>query len=262
MNRPRQAPDPNRPDINPLAQVAGMLILTLPALLSFDRFTPLAALALAVPAIAICLRPRLSAWLPLLWPLLLLAAGAGLTNLLFAVPPGPSKTVWSWGIFNVSDWSLVRAESITARTLALTVIATLSAVAMSPLALVRALMQNLRLSPRWGYSLYAGLNLLPGLRDDLSQLKHTRLIRLAGRRQSLGDALSLPVYLLAGAIRRAERIAVSMTVRELEDAKERTFLVPSPWRRRDNLYLALCASLAGLALAASLLSGNYRFDLG
>jgi energy-coupling factor transport system permease protein len=124
------------------------------------------------------------------------------------------------------------------------------------------MMQNLGLSPRWGFALYAGLNVLPGLMDDLATLKHSRRIRLAGRRQSLFDALSLPIILLSGAIRRAERISVSMTVRELEEARDRTFLVSSPWRRRDTLYLALCAFLAIATLAISIALGSFRLDLG
>jgi energy-coupling factor transport system permease protein len=258
----RAQADIDRPWINPLAQAGGLLILSLPVFLSFDLLTPVLALAFALPTVVLLLRPRLRSWLPLVFPLLLIAAGAGITNLLFAVAPGATRTHWVWGPIRITDFSISRAMAISARTMSLTLITTLTAVAMSPLALVRALMQNLGLSPRWGFSLYAGLNVLPGLLDDLATLKHTRMIRLAGRRQSLADALSLPVILLSGAIRRAERISISMTVRELEEARGRTFLVPSPWLRRDVLYLSLCALLAAATLAIAIALGSFRFNLG
>jgi energy-coupling factor transport system permease protein len=139
---------------------------------------------------------------------------------------------------------------------------TLTATSLSATELVRALMQNCGLSPRWGYALYAGLNCVPALRDDLETLKATRRIRLAGRRESLADSLSLPIYLLAGAIRRAERITISMTVRELECGEKRTYLVTCRWGARDAAYLCATAIIAITTLILSIQGGYFRYGLG
>jgi energy-coupling factor transport system permease protein len=249
--------------VNPLAALAGSAFLCVPPLVSFDRVTPWIAVALGIPVLCLCLRPKLSVWSKLALPLLAVSIGAGISNLLFAVPKtGTSPRYLGWGIFAISEFSVDRCLAVSARTLALTVIMTLTTVSMSPLDLVRAMMQNLGLSPRWGFSFFAGMNIVPALGTELEMLKSTRKIRLAGRRESLADSLSLPVFLLAGAIRKAERISVSMTVRGIETAGRRTFLVQCPWKARDTLYVALCAAVSAVVLFASLYFGFFHYDLG
>jgi len=249
------------PRVNPLGQIAGLLLLLVPALLSFDPWTPLLSLVAALPLLVFWLRPAWKTWFPLAVPIVFLAGGLFVMNLLFTVPAG-SRMLWSWGWLSVTSRSWVRAWAVFDRALALSMVSTLTACAFGPLPLVRALMQQAGLSPLWGYSLYAGLNVLPSLVDDLKTLQDTRKVRNGGRRLTWAEALSLPLTLLAGAIRRAERISLSMAGRELETAEHRTFVVVSLWRWTDTVYVVVCGLVAGTVLTIALGAKFFQFDLG
>jgi energy-coupling factor transport system permease protein len=238
------------------------LFLLFPAFLAFDPWTPLLVLSAALPLLVFWLRPSWKTWSRLVWPIFCLAGGLFVVNLLFTVPTPDAKVIWAWGWFSVTARSWHRAWAVFNRALALSVLSTLTACSFGPLPLVRALMQQAGLSPLWGYSLYAGLNILPSLVQDLRTLQEARRVRMRGRRQTLAEALTLPLTLLAGSVRRAERVSFSMAGRELENSRNRTYVVVSLWKWTDTVYLTVCAAGAAAVLIGALGAGFFRFGLG
>lgn len=247
--------------VNPLANIAGLMALMVPALVSFDPITPLCVLACGLTLFFAMARPGIGSWLRLAGPFLFLSLGIGLVNLVFTESKG-STMFYALGPVQISEYSIQRALSVSARSLALTALCTLAATAMSAIALVRALMQQAKLNPVFGFSLFAGLNALPQLGEDIRQMERIRVLRAGGRRRPFGERLALPVILLAGAIRRAERASLSMAARGLEGIRHRSFVVVSVFRARDWIFIAVCVAASVLCLYLSTRFGWFRFDLG
>ncbi|MFQ6550332.1 energy-coupling factor transporter transmembrane component T family protein [Aestuariibius sp. 2305UL40-4] len=101
---------------------------------------------------------------------------------------------------------------------------------------VRALMQYLRLPTSMVFALMQAMHMVPDLRAEMLQLRMARAIRLGRplrRFPNPGEALSLAIPLLAYAIRRATRAALSFEARGLQPGRARTNL-PQPSIRRTD----------------------------
>lgn len=247
--------------ISPVAQLAVVFVELVPVLLSFDPFTPLPFLALAILHTAVLGRVPLRRAAGVLLPLCLLPLGLFLLNLFFTRPE-PGDRFVRLLFLNVRERALLRAEVLALRSLALIALSVGYLLVTDPLDLVNALMQQVGLSPRVGFSLYVAWNTIPHLREDLRRIDAAHRIRLRGRRRRFPEALAVAVTLLAGAVRHAERASLSMSARGLEEARGRTFLKVSRWRRADTIYLCLFGVLTGIILAALVHGGLFVFGLG
>jgi energy-coupling factor transport system permease protein len=119
---------------------------------------------------------------------------------------------------------------------------------------VRALMQQCRLPAPMGFALMHAMHMVPDLRAEMLQMRMARAIRLGRplrRFPAPGEAVNLAIPLLAYAIRRATRAALSFEARGLGSSAKRTFLPQTRVRRADWGLLALGLS----ALAAALTLG-------
>jgi energy-coupling factor transport system permease protein len=105
---------------------------------------------------------------------------------------------------------------------------------------VRALMQHLRLPVPMGFALLQAMHMAPDLRAELLQLRMARAMRL-GRRllrvPAPTEAIALAIPLLAYAIRRATRAALSFEARGLQRDRVRTTLPQPPMTGRDAIVL-------------------------
>jgi energy-coupling factor transport system permease protein len=171
-------------------------------------------------------------------PLAVLPLGLFLLNLFFT-NPAPDDTFRDVLIFTVRERALARAAALGLRSLALIGLSVGYLLTTDPQDLVNALMQQVHLSPRIGYSLYVAWNTIPFLREDLRRIEAAHRIRLRGRRRRIGEALPVAITLLTGAIRHAERASLSMLARGLESEGKRTYLVTMPWRAVDTIYVVV-----------------------
>ena len=120
---------------------------------------------------------------------------------------------------------------------------------------VRALMQHLRLSPSLGFALMQAMHMVPDLRAEMLQLRMARAIRLGRTLRRFpvpGEVISLAIPLLAYAIRRATRAALSFEARGLQPGRPRSNLPQPPIRRADWTLLFL--GLGVLAATAAIMS--------
>ncbi len=230
--------------VNPIAQILGVSFLLVPIFLSFDPWRPLYVLATGGAVFVLWLKPPFRLFLRFLFPFLYLSISLFIMNLLFTPTPPNAQIYWESSMIVISNYALNRACSVAFRTFSLSMLSIILISSMTPSSLVRALMQQLKLSPRWGYALYAGLNLMPALIQELKTLHQCRMIRYAGRAPEIKEYLTIPILILASAIRKAHRISFSMAARELEGIKVRTFVIKSTWGVSNYLFLVCCGLMS------------------
>lgn len=132
------------------------------------------------------------------------------------------------------------------------------ALTTDPGRLVRALMLHMRLPAPIGFALMQAMHLVPDLRDEMVQLRMARAIRLGRplrRIPSVTEATSLAIPLLAYAIRRATRAALSFEARGLQAGKLRTHLPQPPITRAD-----MSVAAAGTCLLAAILVFGFQTE--
>lgn len=127
------------------------------------------------------------------------------------------------------------------RVLACGMISAVFALTTDPGQFVRALMQHLRLPAPMGFALMQAMHMVPDLRAEMLQLRMARAIRLGRplrRVPGPAEAITLAIPLLAYAIRRATRAALSFEARGLQPGRARTHLPQPPMRLVDTIMLA------------------------
>lgn len=109
-----------------------------------------------------------------------------------------------------------------------------------PTKFMLSLIQHCKLSPRIGYGMMAAYRFLPLFRQELNQ------IRAAHRIRGLGEAAGLrgrweqlkryTIPLMAGAIRKAERVAIAMESKGFDGSRDRSYYHVVKWTYRDLIF--------------------------
>ncbi|MGX5696812.1 energy-coupling factor transporter transmembrane component T [Agromyces soli] len=149
-------------------------------------------------------------------------------------------------LFSVGDWSFTLAMYLVGlatalRIAALIVLSLASGLTTTGPELVRALVQNLRVPYRIGYTALAALRFVPRFGHELEVIRAAHRVRgtdpgrgpIAAIRRTTATA----VPLLAGAIRHAERVALAMDARAFGAHPTRTERTLSRWRVRDTVFV-------------------------
>lgn len=141
------------------------------------------------------------------------------------------------------------------RVLACGMISAVFALTTDPGQFVRALMQYLRLSAPVGFALMQSMHMVPDLRAEMLHLRMARAIRLGRplrRFPGPAEAIALAIPLLAYAIRRATRAALSFEARGLQPGRARSHLPQPHIAPRDWILLASGYGTLGLLMAVLL----------
>ena len=128
--------------------------------------------------------------------------------------------------------------------------------------LISALMQQLHLSPRIGYAIYAAWNTIPYLKKDFIRIKHIHEIRRMGAKPTISDNLQIASTLIIDGIRHAERASISMSVRGIETTRDRTFIHESKWCITDTIYTLTFLLISLSAFILLIIKGRFVFGLG
>jgi energy-coupling factor transport system permease protein len=118
---------------------------------------------------------------------------------------------------------------------------------------VRALVQQLRVPYRIGYTALAAFRFVPRFGHELDVIRQAHRVRGAhggrGPFAAMARWWGYIVPLLAGAIRHAERVALAMDSRAFGAYPDRTERHIVPWRTRDTVFiLAFWVVTAGILL--------------
>jgi energy-coupling factor transport system permease protein len=227
--------------LNPVSKLTVMLLFGIPLLISVDMVTAgglLAAELIALPVLG--LGPR--RLLVYAWPMALGLAGIWLANL-----------IASGGIGSLAV--------ISVRLVALALPGLLLVLTTEPVTLADALVQLWHLPYRFAYGALAALRMVPLLADDWQSLRRAR--RARGIDAGRNPIAALRLYggivfaLLVLAIRRGVRLAAAMDARGFGARRDRTYARVSTLHRRDAIFIAVAAVVAGLVVALSLVTGQW-----
>lgn len=246
------------PSVKLIATVACLGALTL----VFDPFVPALVLLVALLAAKWSARIPLKAMAAGLFPFLLL--GLGFFWMQVAFPRGDVASLVP--IARVGPLTLYREGLFVGAALGLRVLCyaafgLLFVATTDPTRLVLSLMQQLRLSPRFGYSLLTAYRFFPMYQTELQHVRAAHQVRGVEEGEGLfGRVNRLRRYaipLLAGAVRRAEAVAVAMESRGFDGRRQRTYYHRVPLRLSDLWiglgYLAVVGACLWLGRALGLL---------
>lgn len=255
-------PDPAAPlaRANPVAKLGAGLVLLLALFASLDGVTALivlAALAALLPLSGLAPRTLVGrAWL-----IGLAAVSIGVFNVIFAAEQlGP--TLVEVGPLRIGAETAVNGAGLAARLLAIALAGLLATATSQPTDVADALVQQLRVSPRFAVGVLAALRLLPLLASEWQTIAMARRARgvEAGRspvavaRLFAGQLLAL----LVGAIRRGTRMAMAMEARGFGAMPCRSVARIQRMRPGDWAWILGALLLAAGAIGTSLWLGTWR----
>lgn len=250
--------------INPTAKLVANLIALTALVLVSDPLTPLMMLSAALVAgwLGGALRPR---HLTLMLPFALLAFGMFWVNAVWARVPG-AVPFGHLGPFLFTDKGLLLGAALGLRVLAIAAFSVTFTAATDPTDLMLSLVQQLRLNPRYAYSVLAALRFLPTLESEFQIIRAAHRIRGAGSERWWAGPRRWHRYaipLLAGGIRRAERVAIAMEARGFCPRATRTYYRTLRWRLRDTIFVlataGVVAAILGISAALGWLNGLSRW---
>ncbi|GIF71578.1 energy-coupling factor transporter transmembrane component T family protein [Asanoa siamensis] len=160
-------------------------------------------------------------------------------------------TLWSGALENGLATGL--------RVAAVVLLALVSGLTTDGADLVRAMITQLRLPYRVGYAGLAAMRFVPRFGQELETIRSAhRVRRVAGGRgpvAAVGRQLGYAIPLLAGGMRHADRVSLSMEARGFGAHPTRTERRHVPFRLRD---VVLLTALVASALLLPLVSGGPR----
>jgi len=180
-----------------------------------------------------------------------LAVLAALSHPANGDPAAPAAV--SIGVIRISEAGLLGALALGLRLVAIALTSVLVFGPGDPTGLADSLVQQWRVPDRFAFGTIAALGLAPLLGADWAATRAARRLRglapggLPGRLASIGGRL---VVLLVTAIRRAERMALSMDARGFDSGITRSHYRLVRLGRLDGLVLLGAFAIAALALLA------------
>lgn len=231
--------------LNPLAKVAAVLPAWVALLFTRDILTPLVFVVLGVLLIlaGAQLRPSIVLGLLVGLPavLLLMALSFGLWT--DASRVADQRILFSVGAYDYTVGAFAVGLATSLRLGALVTLALIGGLTTTGPDLARALVAQLRIPYRIGYTAVAAYRFLPRFGSELALIRQAQRVRgVTGGWGPVGAvrrAFAAVVPLLASSIRHAERMALAMESRAFGAHPTRTERVPSRWRVRDTVFVAL-----------------------
>ena len=248
---PRELGETSFARANPLARLAPAAALGFINVLSLDAVTSVTTLLLVVLALPLTgLTYRELARTA--WPLGFAALTLLVVNTVADPTPGLGASDLATGALTASRLLAIALPGVVA-------FATIDAVDLTD-----AIVQQLRLPPRFGYGSLAAMRLMPMLMDDWRSQSMAARARGVAARTPIGRVAELPrrvLLLLVSALRRATRLAVALDARGFGNL-DRGSSRPSEWRATDSAWCIGGVLVAAGVTAASVVAGTWSLVLG
>lgn len=235
--------------LNPIAKLVAPLPAMILIVFTRDHATPLAFVVLALVLLLVGARLRAAVVAALVVGTVVGVAVLGAT---FGVWVDPSRVddttaAASVVLMQVGDWRFTLAAYLIGlatalRVAAIVLLSLIAGLTTTGPELVRALVQNLRVPYRVGYTALAALRFVPRFRHELDVIRAAHRVRGIDAGRGPVDAvrrfISYSIPLLASAIRHAERVALAMEARAFGAHDTRTERILSRWQLRDTVFVA------------------------
>jgi energy-coupling factor transport system permease protein len=239
---------------NPALKLLSVMIPVFALTMTFDPWTPLAFFVLGLGACRLLGRvPLRRLARPLLFFFVVGAVGFLGSNALFYAPAEGQTLhiLWQAGPLHISAEGLRAGVSLTLRMMALITFSLLFVMTTNPTDFILSLIQQARVPYRLGYGVLVAYRFVPLWRSELDTIRAAHRIRGAGERATLRgrweQVQRYAIPLLAGAIRKAERVAIAMDSKAFGAAEQRTYY------RRLHVAPADWALLAGAVALSALI---------
>ena len=232
--------------MNPVLKLASIGLSMIVLTFSFDPFVPFTLLiTLLVLSLFLGKVPVLAMFKGLV-PFLLLAFGFFIMQVAF--PRDASGPVLlNLGSLVVYQESFFRGMALGLRVLAYAAYALLFVATTDPTELLLSLMQQIKLSPKYGYSILAAYRFFPLYQSEFTTLKEAHQVRGLNERNGIKGIIErlrrYAIPLLAQAIRKAERVAIAMEARGFTGDRDRNFYRQLSVTPRDWLLAVILLSL-------------------
>lgn len=229
--------------LNPLAKLAGPIPSILVLVFVRDLATPVSFIVLAY--VVLCVGARVSRGaLALLAaiPVAVAVLGVGFSIWVDAGVVEDSPVAWQIGGWTMYTGALAIGFATALRLAAIFALSLIPGLTTTGPDLVRALVQQLRVPYRIGYTAMAAFRFLPRFRYELEVIRSAHRVRGShggrGPFAAVARWIGYVVPLLAGAIRHAERVALAMEARAFGAHPTRTERYLVPFRARDVVFIA------------------------
>jgi energy-coupling factor transport system permease protein len=250
---------------NPTIKLAAVIAAALPLTFVFDPVTPLVMFVAILAVGRILGGLSLRAQLRPLAVFVLAGIAILLANIFFNKQNATSPLVFSIGAVDITRAALWAAASLWLRLLCFALLSLVFVRTTEPQHLLLSLVHQLHLSDRVAYGIMVGYRMLPVFQADYVTIRAAQ--RLRGVRE--GSALLHPfsrirryaLPLLAGAVRRAGRIAIAMDARAFGALPRRTYRERMLVVGADWVFLALAVVVVAGIVTGTWLSGIGRFTV-
>ena len=223
-------------DMNPSVKFVLITLCMLTLAFFFDPWTPLLFWIGVLLIQLLFSKVSWKKWSLFMLPFFITSFGYFWTTLVFAEDKS-GAVVWSIGSLIITETQLEHALSLSFRVLAFSSLSLLFALTTNPMTFILSLMQQLRLSPKIAYGIMVGYQFLPVLKDEFVQIQQAHRIRGANKDRNLFQKIvgsrRVLIPMLAGAVRKAERVAFAMEARGFTGERRKSYFQVIPIRFVD-----------------------------
>ena len=244
--------------LNPLAKIAGPLPAMVVLIFSGDLAIPLALIALALGLLLVGAHLSGRALLGLF---VVLPLGTAVLSVSLGLWTDASRVDTTPVLLQIGDYRFYAGSLLVGATTALRLAGILALSLLAGLTstgpdLVRALVQQLHVPYRVGYTALAAYRFVPRFGHELDVIRQAHRVRgmaaghgpIAALRRGLGTV----VPLLAGGLRHAERVALAMDSRAFGASPTRTERHLVPFRTRDWTFMVAFWVVTALVVVAAI----------
>jgi energy-coupling factor transport system permease protein len=256
----------NLNEMNPSIKALSIVICILLLSLFFDPVTPLLSIIMTTAITFVFGKVSVRKWLIMFSPFLFMAIVYVWSSILFPRVDQGDHIIGHWGLMTITAEGLERSISLGLRVLSFASLSLLFALSTNPVDFLLSLMQQCKLSPKIAYSIMAGYQFLPLIKEEMDIIRSAHQVRGAGRAQTFPDKIrqikKYAIPLLASGIRKAERTAMAMESKGFTGEKERIYYRVIRVSYKDWLFLCLLISVIGVSAFISYKLGYLAFYTG
>ena len=251
---------------NPSMKLLVVVLVALLLTFVFDPATPAVVFSLTLLTGRFLGRLGLRAQLRPLWIFALAGIAILLANIFFNKENGVSPALVSLGPVDITRAALRAAGTLWLRLLAFALLSLVFIKTTEPQDFILSLVHQLHLNYRVAYGTMVGYRMLPLFQMDYETIRAAQ--RLRGARDATGflhlwsRARRYALPLLAGAVRKAGRVAMAMDARAFSALPDRTYRKRMVVRRGDWVLLGTVVVTVAAVVLILAFTGVARFTVG
>jgi energy-coupling factor transport system permease protein len=251
---------------NPCMKLLAVALVALTLTFIFDPVTPAVLFVLTLLAGRVLGGLSLGAQLKPLWIFLVAGVAILLANVLFNKENGAAEALVYVGSLKITGPALWAAGTLWLRLLAFALLSLVFIKTTEPQRLILSLVHQLHLNYRVAFGTMVGYRMLPLLQTDYLTIRAAQRVR--GVRETRGilhlwaRSRRYAMPLLAGAVRKAGRVAMAMDARAFGSFADRTYRERMVVRRDDWLFLAAVIAVVVAVVLGTWGAGIARFTVG